>query len=43
MLQYLNERDISNLLKHIDISHIAEIIEKIIIPDTNDENYLLEK
>ncbi|CAD8202306.1 unnamed protein product [Paramecium pentaurelia] len=43
MLQYLNEKDISNLLKHIDIPHIAEIIEKIIIPDPNDENQLLEK
>ncbi|CAD8196559.1 unnamed protein product [Paramecium pentaurelia] len=43
VLQYLNERDISNLLKHIDILHIAEIIEKVIIPDPNDENQLLEK
>ncbi|CAD8115147.1 unnamed protein product [Paramecium sonneborni] len=43
MLQYLNERDISNLLKHIDIPHIAEIIEKILIPDMNDDNQLLEK
>ncbi|CAD8118813.1 unnamed protein product [Paramecium sonneborni] len=43
MLQYLNDRDITNLLKHIDIPHIAEIIEKIVIPDLNDDNLLLQK
>ncbi|CAD8203835.1 unnamed protein product [Paramecium octaurelia] len=43
VLQYLSDKDISNLLKHIDIPHIAEILEKVIIPDPNDENQLLEK
>lgn len=43
MLQYLNDRDISNLLKHLDVPHVAEIIEKVITPDPNDENQLLDK
>lgn len=37
MLAYLEKRDLNNLLKHIDINHIADIIEKIIIPDINDD------
>ena len=27
------------MIKHIDIKHIAEIIEKLIILDTSQENY----
>ncbi|CAD8193917.1 unnamed protein product [Paramecium octaurelia] len=34
-----NRAILSNLIKHIDIKHIAEIIEKLIILDTSQENY----
>ncbi|CAD8193241.1 unnamed protein product [Paramecium octaurelia] len=34
-----NKAILSNLIKHIDIKHIAEIIEKLIILDTSQENY----
>ncbi|CAD8070462.1 unnamed protein product [Paramecium primaurelia] len=34
-----NKTILSNLIKHIDIKHIAEIIEKLIILDTSQENY----
>ncbi|CAD8185847.1 unnamed protein product [Paramecium pentaurelia] len=34
-----NKSILSNLIKHIDIKHIAEIIEKLIILDTSQENY----
>ncbi|CAD8127244.1 unnamed protein product [Paramecium sonneborni] len=34
-----NKKILSNLIKHIDIKHIAEIIEKLIILDTSQENY----
>ncbi|CAD8128039.1 unnamed protein product [Paramecium sonneborni] len=34
-----NKSIIQNLIKHIDIKHISEIIEKLIILDTSQENY----
>lgn len=40
MIEYLNNKDISNLLKHIDISHIAEILERILIPISEEINDL---
>lgn len=42
VLLYLNSKDLSNLLKHLDISHIAEIIEKILIPNSDDNQELLK-
>lgn len=42
MIEYLNIRDISNLLKHIDINHIAEILERILIPIPEEINDLIK-
>lgn len=43
MLAYINQKDISNLLKHLDVSHIADIVERIIVADPNSECEELDK